>query len=473
MRTKKQSLLIILAYLIIDVCCIAISLIVALWLRKTTVPFSVSFEGFFSSANPFKALFLLWTPLILFFNQTRDLYQTHREQLETIEIWEVIKSVVSATLVLMVVAYLMRVTDFPRSIMFIGGGLMAVTLSLWRVCKKLLVNYMVENGYNNFNAIIIGAGKVGTLLSEEITKRPSLGVKVIGFLDDYKTDACSKGKCNILGGIAQFEEIAKREFVNKIFITIYHNSDVFVKLLEKARELKIAVRVVPQGYEWMTHEATKYNVGIIPVLAYSDIDVNYRLRTKRVFDLIMGWMIFIGLLPVFAVIAVLIKMDAPGPIFYYSKRYGQQGKIFNMFKFRSMVSNADDLLKDLRHKNEVDGPIFKIRKDPRITKFGAFLRKFSLDELPQIINVINGEMSLVGPRPLPIDQVEKEDFRQLKRLDIRPGITGLWQVKGRSDVSFDRLVRWDIWYINNWSFGLDLYILMQTVPVVLKGRGAY
>jgi lipopolysaccharide/colanic/teichoic acid biosynthesis glycosyltransferase len=144
-----------------------------------------------------------------------------------------------------------------------------------------------------------------------------------------------------------------------------------------------------------------------------------------------------------------------------------------MYKFRSMVINADELLAKLKDKNEVDGPIFKIKKDPRITRMGAFLRRYSLDELPQILNVLKGDMSLVGPRPFPIAQLEKEDLRQLRRLGIRPGITGLWQIRGRSDVSFNKLLRWDIWYIKNWSFGLDLHILLQTFPIVIRGKGAY
>jgi len=144
-----------------------------------------------------------------------------------------------------------------------------------------------------------------------------------------------------------------------------------------------------------------------------------------------------------------------------------------MYKFRSMRADADHIAEQIQDKNEVDGPIFKIKKDPRITKIGRILRRYSLDELPQLFNVITGDMSLVGPRPLPISQIEREDFRQLKRLEVRPGITGLWQIRGRSDISFARLVKWDIWYINNWSFWLDFNILIQTIPVVLKGRGAY
>ena len=138
-----------------------------------------------------------------------------------------------------------------------------------------------------------------------------------------------------------------------------------------------------------------------------------------------------------------------------------------------MHKDADRILEQFRDKNEVDGPIFKIKNDPRITRIGKFLRKYSMDELPQLFNVIKGDMSLVGPRPLPIDQIKKEDLRQLKRLEVKPGITGLWQIRGRSDISFSRLVKWDTWYINNWSFWLDLNILFQTIPVVLKGRGAY
>jgi len=131
------------------------------------------------------------------------------------------------------------------------------------------------------------------------------------------------------------------------------------------------------------------------------------------------------------------------------------------------------MTEQIRDKNEVDGPIFKIRKDPRITKVGQILRKYSIDELPQIFNVLLGNMSLVGPRPLPISQIQKEDLRQLQRLEVRPGITGLWQTRGRSDLSFVRLVKWDVWYINNWSFWLDLNILFKTIPVVIKGKGAY
>ena len=471
MKSQTRSLLIISIYAAIDVVCIVLAFYLVLLFRTQTVPFKVSLLTLFSHADPFRSLFLVWTLLILFFHYTHDLYQTRREQLESLEIWEVVKSITISTLIVIVLAYLLKVEGFPRSVMILNAVVITAFCSLWRVLKRALVNYLVTNGYNNFNTLIIGAGKTGLMLASEINKQPALGLKIKGFLDDQKDGHC--GNWEVLGKLESLREIIHREFIHKIFITIYPDHQTFIKLLEIAREEGLAVRVVPQGYEYMAHDFIKYNIGIIPILEYSDLDINYRQRAKRAFDFVLASLLTILLTPVFIVLGILIKLDSPGPVFYRSHRYGRFGRMFDMYKLRSMVINADDLLAQLKDKNEVDGPIFKIKKDPRITKVGAFLRRYSLDELPQILNVIKGDMSLVGPRPFPISQLEKEDLRQLKRLGIRPGITGLWQIRGRSDVSFEKLLRWDIWYIKNWSFWLDVYILLQTFPVVLKGKGAY
>jgi exopolysaccharide biosynthesis polyprenyl glycosylphosphotransferase len=471
MKLRVQPIIIICIYAAIDVACIISAFYLVLYFRPQTIPFKVSFQSIFSSADPFKLLFMIWTLLILFFHYTHNLYQTRREQLESLEIWEVVKSITISTLVIIVLAFLLRIQDFPRSVMILNAVVITGFCSIWRVLKRLLVNYLVSNGYNNFNTLIIGAGKTGVLLAAEINRQPALGLKIKGFLDDFKTGNC--GQWPILGKLEGLQDIIHREFIHKIFITIYPDHQAFIKMLEIAREEGLAVRVVPQGYEYMANDFIRFNIGIIPILEYSDIGINYRQKAKQVFDFVVSFLSIALLLPVFIVLAVLIKLDSPGPVFYRSNRYGRYGRKFDMYKFRSMVVNADDLLKQLKDKNEVDGPIFKIKKDPRITRMGAFLRRYSLDELPQILNVLKGNMSLVGPRPFPIDQLEKEDLRQLRRLGIRPGITGLWQIRGRSDVSFNKLLRWDIWYIKNWSFGLDVHILLQTLPIVVKGKGAY
>jgi exopolysaccharide biosynthesis polyprenyl glycosylphosphotransferase len=471
MKPRLQSTFIISAYAAIDVVCIVLAFYLVLFFRPQTVSFSVSFRSLFSDADPFKILFLVWTLLILFFHYTHGLYHTRREQLESLEIWEVVKSIVISTLAIIVLAFLLRIQDFPRSVTVLNAAVITVFCSIWRLLKRSLVNYIVSNGYNNFNTLIIGAGKIGMSLAHEINRQPALGLKVKGFLDDNKVGNC--GNWPVLGKLDGFHEIIHREFIKKVYFTIYPDHQTFIKLLEIAREEGLAVRVVPQGHEYMSHDFIKFNIGLIPILEYSDVDINYHQRLKRVFDFVLSFLLMIILLPVFIVLGVLIKLDSSGPVFYRSSRYGRHGRMFNMVKFRSMVSNADELLGRLKDKNEVDGPIFKIKKDPRVTGMGAFLRRYSLDELPQILNVLKGDMSLVGPRPFPIAQLEKEDLRQLKRLGIRPGITGLWQIRGRSDVSFNKLLCWDIWYIKNWSFWLDMYILFQTFPVVFRGKGAY
>ena len=471
-RNYWQTGLIRFVYIFFDVVVIILAFYLACLLRPHTFSFEITWQSFFlSSFNPYRLIFILWLLLILFFNQTHGLYQTRREILESIEVWEVIKSVIGATFVLIVFSYLLRVQDFPRSVVFISSVLLIIFLSLWRILKRGLVDYLVSHGYNNFNALIIGAGKIGRLLEEEIKRRPGLGIKIVGFLDDFKD--VKSNQQDILGKIDDFDFLSHRLFINSVFVTIHPDDKMLLKILEKAKEMSIAVRVVPQGFEWMSKDVNRYNIGLIPILEYTHIEVSYRQQAKRIFDLFLSFIGAFALLPIFIFIGLWIKLDSPGPIFYASKRYGKGGRIFNMYKFRSMVINAEELLGKLKDKNEVDGPIFKIKRDPRITIVGSILRRYSLDELPQIFNVLKGDMSLVGPRPLPIEQIEREDLRQLKRLNIRPGITGLWQIRGRSDVSFERFLRWDIWYINNWSFGLDLYILYQTLPVVIKGRGAY
>lgn len=461
-------------YIFIDVVLLCLSLLVVCWIRQETLSFPVTLQNLFlAPVNPFRFLFLFWIVVILFTNNAHGLYQTKREIFETVEVWEVFKSVLISSLMMIVVMFVIKVSNFPRSILLLATGLAFLSLSVWRVLKRLLVEHLVIRGYNNFNVLIVGAGKIGQALTIEIQKKPALGLNVVGYLDDIKKSSQKDMGPKVLGKIEDFTKVARREFINKIFIACHCESEVFLKLLEQARELGIAVRVVPHGFELMSGEFSKYNIGFIPILEYCDEENYHKQVGKRFFDFIAATCLTVLVLPVFLILAVLIKWDSPGPVFYLSRRYGRGGRKFRMYKFRSMRVDADSIVEQIRDKNEVDGPIFKIKRDPRITRIGRILRKYSLDEFPQLFNVVKGDMSLVGPRPLPISQIEKEDLRQLQRLEVRPGITGLWQIRGRSDISFARLVKWDIWYINNWSFWLDFNILLQTIPVVFRGKGAY
>jgi exopolysaccharide biosynthesis polyprenyl glycosylphosphotransferase len=473
MAKQKRVIFIRLIYISLDIFCVGLAILLACWIRQETLPFPLSVKTlFWDYTNPFHFVSVLLAVTVIFFNHINGLYQTRRELLEWQEILRVIKSVFYSCLGMVVAIYALKVEGFPRGVFLLTFLFVNVFLSSWRVLKRVFVEFLVVRGYNNFNVLIIGAGKIGITLANEIKRRPGIGLRVVGFLDDFKSKE-EYGGINVIGKIADFPEISRKEFITKIFITVHHDSEMFLQLLEQARDLNVAVRVIPQGFEFTTGDFFKYNIGFIPVLEYSDAELTLKQTGKRIFDFILSLALTLGLSPVFFLIALLIQLDSRGPIFYYSRRYGCRGKTFRMIKFRSMLRDADQSQDDLRPLNEVDGPIFKIKTDPRVTRLGRLLRKYSLDELPQLFNVLKGEMSLVGPRPLPIEQIEKEDLRQLKRLDVRPGITGLWQIRGRSDISFSRLLRWDIWYINNWSFWLDLNILLKTIPVVFRGKGAY
>jgi exopolysaccharide biosynthesis polyprenyl glycosylphosphotransferase len=195
------------------------------------------------------------------------------------------------------------------------------------------------------------------------------------------------------------------------------------------------------------------------------------LLLKRVMDVILAVLTLVCLSPLLLVIAIAVKLDSPGPVLYFSDRIGKKGRVFRCIKFRTMVQDADKRRADILHMNERDGVLFKISKDPRITRLGSFLRKFSLDELPQFINVLRGEMSIVGPRPPLASEVREYKLSHLRRLDVTPGITGLWQVQARQDPSFDNYISLDVTYVDNWSIWLDLKILARTIVVVFAGTG--
>lgn len=211
-----------------------------------------------------------------------------------------------------------------------------------------------------------------------------------------------------------------------------------------------------------------------PVIEIQDTPVRQaQAFVKRSFDLLVGGLLVLLFSPVFLTIALLIKIDSKGPVFFTQRRMKSRDEVFDCLKFRTMIEGADEIKEELMDENEMDGAIFKIKDDPRITRVGKWLRRFSLDELPQLFNVIKGDMSLIGPRPPTPAEVEEYEPWQERRLDGYAGMTGLWQVSGRNKLDFDEMCLLDIYYLENWSLGLDLKILLKTIPVVLTGKGAY
>jgi exopolysaccharide biosynthesis polyprenyl glycosylphosphotransferase len=277
--------------------------------------------------------------------------------------------------------------------------------------------------------------------------------------------------------IVELESVMAQEPVDEVFITLPrekygHLLEAIVSLCE---EQGIIVRVQTEPFDlriarWQVDELN----GVPIVTIRSGPPDGWQLAAKRLMDVCGSAVLLIALAPLFAVVALLIKLDSPGPVFFTQQRVGLNRRRFKLFKFRTMAAEADKQQPMLEGLNEAEGPVFKIKDDPRITRVGRFLRRYSIDELPQLFNVFRGEMSLVGPRPLPVRDVERIDARWHKRrLSVKPGVTCLWQVNGRSDVNFNEWVRMDLEYIDKWSLGLDMKILLKTIPAVVKGSGAY
>jgi exopolysaccharide biosynthesis polyprenyl glycosylphosphotransferase len=265
--------------------------------------------------------------------------------------------------------------------------------------------------------------------------------------------------------------------VDEVFITLPRDKygHIVEDIVHLCEEQGIVVRVQPDLFNL---RVARWHVdmldGIPMVTIRSGPMDGWQLVVKRLTDICGSAVLLLGMAPFLLLVACLIKLDSPGPVLFRQERVGLNKRRFDVLKFRTMINGADRQQQQLEYLNEADGPVFKIKDDPRITRVGKYLRRFSIDELPQLLNVLKGEMSLVGPRPLPVRDVERIAVQWHKRrLSMKPGVTCLWQVNGRSDVSFDHWVRMDLEYIDKWSLGLDFKILLKTIPVVLKGAGAY
>jgi exopolysaccharide biosynthesis polyprenyl glycosylphosphotransferase len=309
-----------------------------------------------------------------------------------------------------------------------------------------------------------------------LVARPELGYSVVGFVDDDPERANTDiGRFRALGNTSHLSDLLREHGVDEVIITLPSQEHrQIMRLTEYCLQAGVRPLIVPDVYQMSLSRVAVEDVAGIPMLSPHEIRLSPWARAfKRMVDVLGAGIGLLVLSPFLLLIAVLIRLDSPGPPLYRQIRVGRDGRLFSVVKFRSMIRDADQHKEEILHLNEAAGPMFKIRDDPRLTRMGRFLRRISLDELPQLWNVLRGDMSLVGPRPALPEEVADYTAWQRRRLSTSPGMTGLWQVSGRSDIPFDEMVLLDIYYIENWSPLLDATILVRTVPKVLLGTGAY
>ncbi|MHB1162663.1 MAG: sugar transferase [Chloroflexota bacterium] len=389
-----------------------------------------------------------------------------------------ISSVLSATSVgVMLLFAAVSMARYPASsrALFIYFWLLAVvTVGLARLLHRLLAMTLRRRGIGVKRVLVVGGNNaLGRRIMHSIATERITADQVIGFADLEPGD--DFGRFRFLGTVQEIPRIVYDQRVDEIVIALPAAShDQMLRIMDHCQHKGVSFRVVPDLYQMRLNRVDVDSVNGIPLIAVSESQIRGgNLFVKRVLDVVASVAVLTLLSPLLLVVALAIKLDSRGPVLFRQTRVGRDGLPFTLYKFRSMRQDAEQQLEQLQALNEATGPLFKIRDDPRMTGVGRLLRRSSLDEIPQLINVLRGEMSLVGPRPPLPHEVEKYEDWHLRRLEASPGLTGLWQVSGRSEIPFDEMVMLDIYYVENWSLGMDLSILLRTIPAVLSGGGAF
>jgi exopolysaccharide biosynthesis polyprenyl glycosylphosphotransferase len=342
-----------------------------------------------------------------------------------------------------------------------------------RAIVQLVATLLHRRGIGVERVLVVGGNNLGRIIMQSLATRAHLGYQVVGFVDDDR--ASDFGRFRHLGGLDDVEQIATDERIDHVIVALPSASHAAIlRIVDHCRQGRVSFKLVPDLYEMSLNRVDVDTVSGIPLIGLKDVSIlGWNALTKRALDVFLSGLALLLLSPILAIVALLIRLESPGPVLYRHTRIGKNRQPFTMFKFRSMRQNADRERTALLTEVDGDRRLFKDRKDPRRTRVGAFIRRWSMDELPQFWNVLIGDMSVVGPRPqIPPEVASYEDWHY-KRLAVSPGLTGLWQVSGRSELTFDEMVIYDIYYIENWSLGLDFRILLRTLPAVLQGRGAF
>ncbi|MGH2370559.1 MAG: sugar transferase, partial [Chloroflexota bacterium] len=465
-----------LGFVVADVLLIHAGFLLAYWLRYD-LRFVPETGEFFDA--PFSAYYLaegLLLGVLLTVFARRGLYGLKRTTQWLDEVGIVITGTTLAVSVLVMVFYLFRPGVTSRAMLFYAWLAIIVLLSAVRLGVRWSVARRRRQGLGLARVLVIGAGHIGKMIMQQLAGRPSLGYVLAGFCDDvFWAQQTPFGRFRCLGSVADLRTVLAAHSIDEVVIALPSaEHERILEIVALCEQNRVEFRLVPDTFNLTLGTLEVDHLAGIPLIGLREPALHgFNLALKRVIDIVVSAAVLLVAAPVMLLVAIAVKLDSRGPVFYPQERVGAGGRVFRIYKVRSMYVDAERRLRELVDRNEVGGPIFKMKDDPRRTRVGRFIRKFSLDEVPQLWNVLMGDFSLVGPRaPIP-HEVELYDEWHKRRLEVTPGLTGLWQVSGRSDLPFDEMVMLDLYYIENWSLWLDLKILLQTIPAVLSGRGAY
>ena len=473
---KRFKRLLSLGLVLADILLINVAFAISYWVRYDLQWFRAvdpAFDAPFSVYIPFAGVL---TALLLIAYKLEGVYDHRRRASWFDEFHSITSGTTTGIIIMVVVTFFYRPLFYSRLLFIYTGALIVALLSFSRLVKSIVLHKLRQRGIGVVRALIVGAGEVGRTIMRNIVAQPGLGYQVVGFVDDNPEKGHKDiGRFKGLGSIDNLPRIVQEESIDEVIITLpwmYHRK--IISIMAQCEREGVRARLVPDLLQMSLSRMDVDDLGGVPMIGIKEISITgWKLATKKALDFTISLVGLIVLSPLMLLVALAIKLDSPGPVLFRQIRVGKGGRHFVLYKFRSMSEGAEEEQQKLADLNETDGPIFKIRHDPRCTGVGRFLRRTSLDELPQLYNVLRGEMSLVGPRPpLPLEVEHYEEWHK-KRLEVSPGMTGLWQVRGRSELTFDEMVLLDIYYIENWSAALDTEIFLRTIPRVIFGDGAY
>ena len=373
--------------------------------------------------------------------------------------------------------FILERTDFvvaqTRLLVALAWGTTIVAVSLARLLIGVLVAQLYRRGIGLTNLLVVGSGRIGKVMMQHVAASPHLGYRVVGFIHDLEGPPSDFGRFKALGTLTELDDVIRRHRVEESIVALpAHQHQQILRAKYVCERTGATFKLVPDLYELSLSRIDIDTIQEVPLLGVRrPVSTGWQRAAKRLIDVAVAGAVLIIGSPIWLLVALAIKLDSPGPVLFSQERIGYRSQPFQFLKFRSMHIDAEQRLANLRAKH--GDRIFKNKEDPRRTRVGRIIRPTSIDEIPQLINVLRGEMSLVGPRPLPPYESRNYNDWERRRFDATPGMTGLWQVRGRSDITFDEMVLMDLYYVENWSLRLDLQTMLRTIPAVLMRRGAY
>lgn len=431
-------------------------------------------EAYYHSLGEYIPVSVILTAILLVVYKMEGLYTPKRSTSWLDEVYAIFIGTLAGIGIMTVITFFYRPQFYSRLLFGYAGISVTLTLSLGHLVVRQIWEYLRGRGMGVDRVLIVGAGEIGRAIMRSIMALPQLGYRVVGFVDDEVPEK-SIGRFPSLGSTKDLPRLLEERKIDEVIITLpWASHEEIIKMAAQCERARVPARIVPDLFQMRLSRVDVEEVGGIPLLGVKEVSIQgWNLALKRAIDVVVSATILLFLSPLILLTAALIKLESPGPALFRQTRIGRNGNPFTLYKFRSMRPEAEEELSEVHDLNEAEGVFFKIRKDPRCTRVGKVLRRFSLDELPQMYNILRGEMSLVGPRPALPKEVERYKEWHRQRLGVPPGLTGLWQVMGRSNLTFDEMVMLDLFYNENWSLWLDLKIMLMTIPTVLSGRGAY